>query len=84
MKPRKIYWIKWVDAAGSEGWNDAAAHIEALSKKAVCQSIGFVLHEDEAGIIICESMGYESLIVDFVLFIPRGMILKKEMVGHSE
>ena len=82
---KKIYWIKWLDACSHHGWDAEEVHVKHTTKGAICQSIGFVLAETDLGITILQSLGYgDKEEVDGSLFIPKGMVIKREYLGTSE
>jgi hypothetical protein len=74
--PRKV-WVKWVDACVERNdhwiWRDDFEPREEGGLP--CETIGFVVHEDERSIVLAQSTGSNGTI-DNLITLPKGMVVE--------
>ena len=49
--------VRWTDSNGGHGWSALTWFLEN-AKPSQCESIGFVLHEDDEYIVLIQSLDY--------------------------
>ncbi len=77
MPDDRLVWIKWVDSSSWAGWRDREKFIkeELLKDDLVCESVGWVIHEDRETVTIVKDRASCGSISD-VMRIPRKAILE--------
>jgi hypothetical protein len=79
MKPRHppILLIEWQDAVSDyEGWQSVEGYDRIkLSNKGKMWAVGFIIHEDRDGVIICMNHAQDHSQHDTQFFIPIGCSL---------
>jgi hypothetical protein len=65
--------VEWVDSHGMEGWHPTDDAV-ALLDKLRCRSVGYLVADDERGVVIALGEGSEQLLSSMA--IPRQAIVK--------
>lgn len=81
---QKLELVRWADAFGSGEWTDVDEAIEDHGRW-VCHSVGFVIAEDDNGIVLAATLSAEDRACNW-LRIPRGMIQYRTQLttlGHA-
>lgn len=69
----RIVYIEWLDAGGIQGWHDRQAVIDDSSLP-LCTTVGFVLHETDAMLVVAQNYDKDSDKVGETTSIPRSVI----------
>lgn len=75
----EIRLIRWTDASGSAGWSKRT-EVEEEMHTHPCESVGFVLRDDEEGVLLYQSTDHQEgdrEHVDNMMAIPRSCILEE-------
>lgn len=83
---KKIIYIKWLDSWTRGGWHDQEKYEEKESRRAhPCESVGFLLSENEKVISIAGSISDVNTTCGEVITIPKVNIVGKlQLLGWSE
>ena len=76
--------VIWVDAqtSGGAGWQDAADMVEAMKAPApLVHTVGFLMHEDEHRIAICDTIQADGTAGGYVHLIPTGMLVELTLLN---
>ena len=71
--PGEVVEVAWVDSTGRSDWHDPEEATELLDKLA-CRSAGYLVHEDELGIVLALGAGGMGQYLH-AMAIPRQAIL---------
>ena len=80
--PGDIVEVTWVDSTGRGEWHDPEEAAELLDKLA-CRSAGYLVHEDERGVVLALGAGGLGQYLD-AMAIPRQAILSVARLTESE
>ena len=73
-------WVKWVDSFGGCGWTAP----DCVERTLICESIGFLVVEDEHAITITTSIHTGSGQVMDPLTIPKAAILEQREIEWKD
>jgi hypothetical protein len=80
---RKV-WVKWLDAVveTNEHWVWRREFQPREAGGLECESMGFVVHEDEQSIVLAQS--FNDACIDNILTLPMGMVLSIKELKPSK
>lgn len=59
-EPLGVIYVRWIDATMDGHWGDETdPHKLAAKTASPCQSIGFLMYEDDTAIVLCQSLDSE-------------------------
>lgn len=79
--------VIWVDAqtSGGTGWQDAVDMVEAMKAPApLVHTVGFLMHEDENRIAVCDTIQADGTAGGYVHLIPTGMLMELTLLNTGE
>lgn len=71
-RPGPLVEVEWIDAGGQQGWHEAARSTDPLHESG-CVSAGYLLQDDEDGVVLVMGVNAGGLQHDS-LTIPRAMV----------
>lgn len=73
--PARVVWVHWLDAATGADFTSHKEAIKELGRGLKLDAVGWVLMDDEDGVLPSQDMHTPEEQSRHLLFIPRGMIL---------
>ena len=70
----RLVLVEWIDAWSEDGWHGTQEAHKMASQRVVCYSVGYVVQEDEEGILLSSAITKDGF--GALWLVPNGMIMK--------